>query len=379
MDTLEKKNEEVASTSNVTEKQEGDTKQATSKLKYFFIGLGVMLVILGIFGLIYSAKSLKNLSDNPWVLQVADILNVPVAKVNGLSVSYSRYVEDLNTLKKYYSANNEGVTSPSSEEEISDQVLSRLIVNAMVKDLARQYGIAVSNQEVDDIKGQLLANYSSEEEALKELKDQYGWDLATYLDKVVKPILLEQKVATAFAEGKLGDLGKGYESGEEIKARHILFKVTDKDEDEKVKKQAEEVLQRAKNGEDFAALAKEFGSDASKDQGGDLGWFGKGVMVPEFEAAAFALQSGQISNELVKTQFGYHIIKVDEKRETRDFISFVNDKVFTANLEFMDKIHDPFIGFRTEYKKQKEQQAQLTDTNIQETEPAVNEETPTKQ
>jgi peptidyl-prolyl cis-trans isomerase C len=91
---------------------------------------------------------------------------------------------------------------------------------------------------------------------------------------------------------------------QEIHARHILVATED---------EAKEIAERLKKGEDFATLAKEKSKDANAE-GGDLGWFGRGQMLKPFEDAAFALDVGQIS-EPVQTQFGWHIIKVEEKRD----------------------------------------------------------------
>ncbi|MBI4887588.1 MAG: peptidyl-prolyl cis-trans isomerase [Acidobacteria bacterium] len=104
-----------------------------------------------------------------------------------------------------------------------------------------------------------------------------------------------------------------YQTPEQVRASHILLNTAGKDE-AAVRKQAETVLQQAKAGADFAALAKQYSDDeASKVNGGDLDYFGRGRMVPEFETAAFALAPGQIS-DLVKSQFGFHIIKVVDKK-----------------------------------------------------------------
>jgi peptidyl-prolyl cis-trans isomerase D len=105
-----------------------------------------------------------------------------------------------------------------------------------------------------------------------------------------------------------------YTTPEQVRASHILLKTEGKDE-AAVRKQAESVLAEArKPGADFAALAAKYSEDdASKTQGGDLNFFSRGRMVPEFDAAAFSLEPGTIS-DLVKSQFGFHVIKVVEKR-----------------------------------------------------------------
>jgi peptidyl-prolyl cis-trans isomerase D len=104
-----------------------------------------------------------------------------------------------------------------------------------------------------------------------------------------------------------------YTTPEQVRASHILFKTDGKD-DAAVKAKAEEVLKQAKSGADFAELAKKYSEDeSSAKNGGDLDYFSKGRMVPEFDQVAFSMQPGQIS-DLVKSQFGYHIIKVVDKK-----------------------------------------------------------------
>jgi peptidyl-prolyl cis-trans isomerase D len=107
---------------------------------------------------------------------------------------------------------------------------------------------------------------------------------------------------------------------EQRRAAHILFKVAPDATPETtagVEREAMAVLKRARAGEDFAALARKHSQDSSASNGGDLGFFGRGQMVPEFENAAFALGIGQVS-DLVKSPFGFHIIKVAETRAARE-------------------------------------------------------------
>ncbi|QRM53405.1 peptidylprolyl isomerase [Sinorhizobium sp. BG8] len=96
------------------------------------------------------------------------------------------------------------------------------------------------------------------------------------------------------------------EPQEEVHARHILVKT---------QQEAKDVIVALDGGKDFVELAKEKSTDPNKSEGGDLGYFTKGRMVPEFETAAFALEKGTYSKEPVQTQFGFHVIKVEDKRK----------------------------------------------------------------
>jgi parvulin-like peptidyl-prolyl isomerase len=123
------------------------------------------------------------------------------------------------------------------------------------------------------------------------------------------------------------------------------------DVDKKNRATAEEVLKRARAGEDFGKLAQEFSTDGSKDKGGDLGWFGHGDMVPEFEQAAYALKPGEISN-VVQSKFGFHIIKLEEKKtETKD--GKTEEKVHARHILISDAGSNPFAPPQSSREKAK--------------------------
>jgi len=115
---------------------------------------------------------------------------------------------------------------------------------------------------------------------------------------------------------------------EQVRARHILLKLEGK-KGEDVKKQAEDLVKQLRAGADFAALAKQFSDDpGSKERGGDLGSFGPGRMVPEFDKAAFSQEPNQIGDP-VKSQFGYHIIQVMEKQPAVKYeFALVKDQIY---------------------------------------------------
>ena len=156
-------------------------------------------------------------------------------------------------------------------------------------------------------------------------------DVASYFDmhkveyrvgeqRTVKMLLLDRNQAHAKIVVPPADVQRfyndnlpQYQTPEQIRASHILLNTAGKEE-AAVRKQAEELLQQAKAGADFAALATKFSEDdGTKANGGDLDYFSRGRMVPEFETAAFALEPGQTS-DIVRTQYGFHIIKLVDKK-----------------------------------------------------------------
>jgi parvulin-like peptidyl-prolyl isomerase len=194
-------------------------------------------------------------------------------------------------------------------QPINQQKFDNLIADAKKEDpqFAAQQ---MSKEQLDGLQQRVGRVYIAEQRAT-----QQGFDKKP---EVRLQTLLQhaRSVAQKYASDiKLQDKMKA--SDEEVTA--YLAAHPELDTDKKNREKAEEVLKRVRAGEDFATLAKQYSTDpGSKDKGGDLGWFGTGQMIAEFEKAAFALKPGEVS-DVVQTPYGFHIIKLEERKtETKD-------------------------------------------------------------
>lgn len=205
---------------------------------------------------------------------------------------------------------------------IISQIAENVAMNRMLIKNAENAGITLTQTELDSIVEMQYHRAGGQEKFMQMLEknqvsiDQVKQDIhdGMMIQRYMQEIL-KDKVTVTEAE-----IEEAYNSDKTATVRHILFMTQGKSDEEKaeIRTKAEGILKRAQNGEDFSALAKEFSEDpGSKDKGGLYENFPKGQMVKSFEDAAFGLPIGSIS-DIVETQFGFHIIKViDRKKETK--------------------------------------------------------------
>ncbi|MGQ4667116.1 peptidylprolyl isomerase [Metabacillus halosaccharovorans] len=199
-------------------------------------------------------------------------------------------------------------------EQNGEAALDTLITKNLINQEVEKEKITVSSKEIDAELQELIDSYGGEETFEQQLtssgltQDDIKEDIEVNLkiEKLLEPQIeiTEEEMQTYFDENK-----DSFAQTKQVKASHILV------EDEET---AKEVKEKLDNGEDFAELAKEYSTDtASAESGGDLGFFGEGSMVAEFEEAAFSMKVDEISDP-VKSDYGYHIIKVTDTQEAAE-------------------------------------------------------------
>lgn len=292
-----------------------------------------------------------------------DKMPAVVAKVNGEEIKKEDLMEEADKLKAQLT--QMGQAQQAASDQFYRQVLDGMISRTLLTQAAKAQGVAVTEDEAKKEVEELRARFPNAEafqQALtaqgiteKELLDEARKQL-TVQKFVESKILAEVKVTDAVAKDFYDKNQAQMKRPEQVHARHILIRAdanapaADK---QKAKAKAEELLARAKKGEDFAKLASENSDDpGSKANGGDLSWFSRGQMVEPFEKAAFSLQPNQIS-PVVETQFGYHVIQVLEKKaETTVPFEEAKDRIseFLKNQQSQQAVQSRIQQLRTQGK-----------------------------
>jgi len=216
-----------------------------------------------------------------------------VAKIGDRKVTISEF----NKMLGYLDSEKQKLIEKSPQ--LKENLLKQYVQGIVISNLAKKKGFD-KNPEL--------------KEQLEMLKDNYI--AIEYLKKeVVNKVEVSEEDIKSYYEIHKDE----FKTPEMVRARHILIKTDTSASDNDKKKsreKAEDILKKIKAGEDFAKLASDLSDDTgSKTNGGELGFFPKGRMVKSFEDAAFSLKPGELSG-IVETQFGYHIIKVEEKKES---------------------------------------------------------------
>lgn len=262
------------------------------KEKILTISKKVILILLGIYllgAIVFGILVYKYHSEAKAVKVAVQIYPFPAAWVNGQSIIADKFYEQLKYIRNFSSKSQQDL---GNETDLKNQLLSQLIDQKIVLEQAHKNNIKVSKDDIDKAFWKITEQNGGEQEVIKVLKEMYGMNIKQF-KAMMKDQLYTEKIQQELIM--------------QVHAKHILIKDETK---------AKEVLEMVKKGDkSFDDLAKEYSEDTgSKDNGGDLSWFFRGQMVKEFEDVAFKLEPGQINQELVKTEFGYHIIKIEEKK-----------------------------------------------------------------
>ncbi|MDX9893044.1 MAG: peptidylprolyl isomerase [Patescibacteria group bacterium] len=256
-----------------------------AKIKYIVIALavGIPLVFIAFgFSLCYFKWS------NPIISKITKIIPYPVAIVDYQPLPYYEWQNQIATLTNFYQ--REKIKNPDMAVptilEIQRHIMERMIDRKIMDQISNSYQIEVTSQDIDQQTQKLIDEVGSSQGLEQQINELYGWNITEFQNEIIKPLLLKDKLSRVVA--------------------------TDDNLNQQAKKTIEAVITKLQAGVNFETVAQQYSEDITGVQGGDLGYFSIGQMTEEFEQAAFNLEPGEIS-PIIKTKFGYHVIKVEEK------------------------------------------------------------------
>ena len=268
-----------------------------------------------------------------------------LAKVNGVAITRGERDRALQEILAQGGGRGGQQPTPEMMPQMENAALDQLINIEVLYQKGKKLTVKDLEQKVDEKVGQTRKQFPSQAEFEKALKganitENKLKDLARrniVIDNLMqKEVFSKITVTEADVKKFYDDNPDKFKMPERTQASHILISADQKatpEDKKKAKEKAEAIRKRVAKGEDFATVAKAESNCPSAAKGGDLGYFGKGQMVPEFEKAAAALKLGELS-DVVESPFGYHIIKVMD-RKPADTVKFA---------EVKDKIEDYLKG-----------------------------------
>jgi len=247
----------------------------------------------------------------------------PAVTINSVEIARLKVQMQSDHLVNQRGLGSGGITQPSAYRAIQEEIVEQLIVQELLWQEAQRRGIVADDDEVqvqlDKMKGsfenEMAFQFSIKEGGFTEqtfrenIRQQRSVQNMIARD-ITNSIVIDDAAVEQFYVENMDKMG----AEEQIRARHILIKTTGEDAAAKTAayKKIADVEKRLDAGESFALVAIETSEGPSGSKGGDLGLFGRGQMVAAFEEAAFALQPGEVSGP-VETQFGIHLIKLEER------------------------------------------------------------------
>ena len=250
----------------------------------------------------------------------ARVLDKVAAKVNSEIITLSVIEERAEILRQKYV----GAPISISEQDLLKEALNMVIEERLQIQEGKKFGFVIDEDAVDAAMEEIIKKNDLADGQLQEMLKREGRTLKSYKNHIRDQIMVSK--ITRFEIGnrvKVSEKSiiKYYKENQKefwqegkVKARHILF-IAERGSSEKIRReklqQAKKILLKLRKGNDFAKLAMKYSEDISASNGGDVGFVGRGKMVPEFEEAVFNLKPGLVS-DIVMTEYGYHIIKVEE-------------------------------------------------------------------
>ncbi|OQY18356.1 MAG: hypothetical protein B6I36_07210 [Desulfobacteraceae bacterium 4572_35.1] len=244
-------------------------------------------------------------------------------KINGKAISHFDFINAMQSYAMEMFHKTVDQLTAEETEQVQEIAIERIIARELIFQQALAEGVVPGDEEVNKETTKVMANFPSPEEFYATL-EKAGIDRDSYYRMIRQDLsinMMTEKITSSAPEPSEEEIKAFYDANPDkmhkptqVRASHILVKATDENREE-AKTKIADVEQQVKAGDlSFGALAKEHSVCPSKEKGGDLGFFGPGSMVKEFEKVAFSLKPGETS-DIVETPFGYHLIQVTDRQE----------------------------------------------------------------